>query len=173
MNYIPSISIRQKWGYWLKQETWNNVLPCPCHNLYHVRTRSSVICPSIQSNLPITSIIFSSHPDISDNTSLTLFECHIIICVWKHLILGSGILRLPWLVTDSIKARPMSTFGGLMPEFPDIRGMRSYLLWFWEILMLAVDYFRQIPNLRPPLACFLSHVHSDHLAGLENLKSPL
>ncbi|RDL42392.1 uncharacterized protein BP5553_02371 [Venustampulla echinocandica] len=50
----------------------------------------------------------------------------------------------------------MSTFGGVMVEFPDIR----------------VDYFRQIPNRRPPLACFLSHVHSDHLAGLENFKSP-
>ncbi|KAL3425052.1 artemis protein [Phlyctema vagabunda] len=50
----------------------------------------------------------------------------------------------------------MSTFGGFMEEFPDIR----------------VDYFRQIPLLRPPLACFLSHVHSDHLTGLETLKSP-
>ena len=40
-------------------------------------------------------------------------------------------------------------------------------------LMIAVDYFRQIPGSRPPLACFLSHVHSDHLAGLETLKSPL
>lgn len=39
--------------------------------------------------------------------------------------------------------------------------------------MIAVDYFRQIPGFRPPLACFLSHVHSDHLAGLETLKSPL
>ena len=39
--------------------------------------------------------------------------------------------------------------------------------------MIAVDYFRRISGLNPPLACFLSHVHSDHLAGLETLKSPL
>ncbi|TGO86878.1 hypothetical protein BPOR_0270g00120 [Botrytis porri] len=38
----------------------------------------------------------------------------------------------------------MSTFGGYMPEFPDIRGRTA------------------------PLACFLSHVHSDHLEGLDN-----
>ncbi|KAJ8066587.1 hypothetical protein OCU04_005635 [Sclerotinia nivalis] len=46
----------------------------------------------------------------------------------------------------------MSTFGGYMPEFPDIR----------------VDYFRQIPGRTSPLACFLSHVHNDHLVGLDN-----
>lgn len=51
----------------------------------------------------------------------------------------------------------MSTFGGLMSEFPDIR----------------VDYFRPVAGLRPPLAAFLSHVHSDHLSGLDNLKAPL
>ncbi|KAK4232522.1 beta-lactamase-like protein [Podospora fimiseda] len=50
----------------------------------------------------------------------------------------------------------MSTFNGLVAEFPDIR----------------VDFFRSHPDLRPPLACFLSHIHSDHLAGLENLRSP-
>ncbi|KAI9744485.1 MAG: hypothetical protein M1818_002014 [Claussenomyces sp. TS43310] len=50
----------------------------------------------------------------------------------------------------------MSTFRGLMPEFPHIR----------------VDYFRSIAGEQNPLACFLSHVHSDHLTGLENLKSP-
>ncbi|KAL2135047.1 hypothetical protein VTI74DRAFT_9967 [Chaetomium olivicolor] len=50
----------------------------------------------------------------------------------------------------------MSTFNGLVAEFPDIR----------------VDFFRPHPELRPPLACFLSHIHSDHLAGLENLRSP-
>jgi glyoxylase-like metal-dependent hydrolase (beta-lactamase superfamily II) len=44
-----------------------------------------------------------------------------------------------------------------MIEFPDIR----------------VDQFRRIPGQRPPLACFLSHMHSDHLSGLENLKAPL
>jgi DNA cross-link repair 1C protein len=35
-----------------------------------------------------------------------------------------------------------------------------------------VDYFRHVEEIRPPLACFLSHVHSDHLSGLESLKSP-
>ncbi|KAK0742393.1 beta-lactamase-like protein [Apiosordaria backusii] len=50
----------------------------------------------------------------------------------------------------------MSTFNGLVAEFPDIR----------------VDFFRSHLDLRPPLACFLSHIHSDHLAGLESLRSP-
>ncbi|KAI0420867.1 artemis protein [Xylaria grammica] len=45
----------------------------------------------------------------------------------------------------------MSTFKGIVSEFPDIR----------------VDYFRRLPDFPPPLACFLSHVHSDHLAGLQ------
>ncbi|KAI1307087.1 artemis protein [Xylaria venustula] len=45
----------------------------------------------------------------------------------------------------------MSTFKGIVSEFPDIR----------------VDFFRRLPGFPPPLACFLSHVHSDHLAGLE------
>ncbi|KAI1387852.1 Metallo-hydrolase/oxidoreductase [Hypoxylon trugodes] len=49
----------------------------------------------------------------------------------------------------------MSTFNGIIHEFPDIR----------------IDYFRGF-NDRPPLACFLSHVHSDHLTGLEVLRSP-
>ncbi|KAI1656453.1 Metallo-hydrolase/oxidoreductase [Daldinia decipiens] len=49
----------------------------------------------------------------------------------------------------------MSTFDGIIHEFPNIR----------------VDFFRKF-NLRPPLACFLSHVHSDHLAGLDTLRSP-
>ncbi|KAJ5807753.1 DNA repair metallo-beta-lactamase [Penicillium riverlandense] len=35
----------------------------------------------------------------------------------------------------------------------------------------AVDYFRKRPE-RPPLACFLSHVHSDHLQGLESFRAP-
>ncbi|KAK3333765.1 beta-lactamase-like protein [Cercophora scortea] len=50
----------------------------------------------------------------------------------------------------------MSTFNGIVAEFPSIR----------------VDFFRSQPDLSPPLACFLSHVHSDHLAGLESLRSP-
>ncbi|KAM9882002.1 artemis protein [Verticillium dahliae] len=50
----------------------------------------------------------------------------------------------------------MSTFDGIVREFPDIR----------------VDFFRRSVDQPPPLACFLSHVHSDHLAGLESLRSP-
>ena len=50
----------------------------------------------------------------------------------------------------------MSTFDGIVKEFPDIR----------------IDYFRTHPGKPPPLACFLSHIHSDHLCGLESLKSP-
>lgn len=50
----------------------------------------------------------------------------------------------------------MSTFDGKVAEFSDIR----------------IDYFRADPHSRPPLAYFLSHVHSDHLVGLESCKSP-
>lgn len=50
----------------------------------------------------------------------------------------------------------MSTFSGYVKEFPYIR----------------IDQFRSIPGRPPPLACFLSHVHSDHLTGLEGFKSP-
>ncbi|KAF1974129.1 hypothetical protein BU23DRAFT_598496 [Bimuria novae-zelandiae CBS 107.79] len=50
----------------------------------------------------------------------------------------------------------MSTFKGIVAEFPQIR----------------IDYFRQQPEHKAPLACFLSHVHSDHLAGLESLRAP-
>ncbi|KAI1410417.1 Metallo-hydrolase/oxidoreductase [Hypoxylon sp. FL1857] len=49
----------------------------------------------------------------------------------------------------------MSTFNGIIHEFLDIR----------------VDFFRGFDR-QPPLACFLSHVHSDHLAGLDRLRSP-
>ncbi|KAI8625945.1 hypothetical protein F5Y19DRAFT_479027 [Xylariaceae sp. FL1651] len=45
----------------------------------------------------------------------------------------------------------MSTFNGFISEFPNIK----------------VDFFRRLPGFPPVLACFLSHVHSDHLAGLE------
>ena len=50
----------------------------------------------------------------------------------------------------------MSTFKGHVAEFPDIR----------------IDYFRIDASTRPALAYFLSHVHSDHLLGLESCKSP-
>ena len=50
----------------------------------------------------------------------------------------------------------MSTFDGKVKEFPDIR----------------IDYFRVPETARRPLAFFLSHVHSDHLAGLETCRAP-
>ncbi|PGH29633.1 hypothetical protein GX50_07616 [[Emmonsia] crescens] len=50
----------------------------------------------------------------------------------------------------------MSTFDGVVEEFPQIR----------------IDYFRKNPDRPAPLACFLSHVHSDHLQGLESLRAP-
>ncbi|KAI7335654.1 hypothetical protein KC315_g3110 [Hortaea werneckii] len=51
----------------------------------------------------------------------------------------------------------MSTFDGIVKEFPDIR----------------IDHFRSSnEQSQPPLALFLSHVHSDHLVGLESCKSP-
>ncbi|RMZ84162.1 hypothetical protein DV738_g780, partial [Chaetothyriales sp. CBS 135597] len=50
----------------------------------------------------------------------------------------------------------MSTFDGFVKEFPSIR----------------IDYFRHQPDRPPPAACFLTHVHSDHLQGLETLKMP-
>lgn len=51
----------------------------------------------------------------------------------------------------------MSTFNGIMVEFP----------------LLRVDFFRSHSDRPAPLACFLSHIHSDHLAGLESFRSPL
>ncbi|KAI1265468.1 hypothetical protein F5Y18DRAFT_52866 [Xylariaceae sp. FL1019] len=50
----------------------------------------------------------------------------------------------------------MSTFKGYVTEFPNIR----------------IDFFRHQPDLPPAFACFLSHVHSDHLAGLESFRGP-
>ncbi|KAL5361032.1 beta-lactamase-like protein [Aspergillus floccosus] len=50
----------------------------------------------------------------------------------------------------------MSTFEGVIHEFPFIQ----------------IDYFRKSPDRPAPLACFLSHVHSDHLQGLESFRAP-
>ena len=50
----------------------------------------------------------------------------------------------------------MSTFNGLVREFPRIR----------------IDYFRHHRDQPAPAALFLSHVHSDHLLGLESVKMP-
>ncbi|RAK72580.1 putative DNA repair protein [Aspergillus fijiensis CBS 313.89] len=50
----------------------------------------------------------------------------------------------------------MSTFDGIVQEYPYIQ----------------IDYFRKSPDRPPPLVCFLSHVHSDHLQGLESFRAP-
>src|SRR2546429_5832901 len=50
----------------------------------------------------------------------------------------------------------MSTFNGIVDEFPHIR----------------IDFFRTHSSQPPPLACFLSRIHSDHLHGLESLRAP-
>ncbi|KAL4785350.1 hypothetical protein BJX76DRAFT_184488 [Aspergillus varians] len=50
----------------------------------------------------------------------------------------------------------MSTFDGIVQEFP----------------FITIDYFRKDPERPPPLACFLSHAHSDHLQGLESFRAP-
>ncbi|KAF2155253.1 hypothetical protein K461DRAFT_326956 [Myriangium duriaei CBS 260.36] len=50
----------------------------------------------------------------------------------------------------------MSTFDGFVSEFPLIR----------------IDQFATLANRPPPLVCLLSHVHTDHLRGLETFKSP-
>jgi DNA cross-link repair 1C protein len=58
--------------------------------------------------------------------------------------------------TPSPQYLAMSTFNGIVSEFPRIR----------------IDFFRVHASQPPPLACFLSHIHSDHLQGLESLKAP-
>lgn len=51
----------------------------------------------------------------------------------------------------------MSTFSGIVKEFPTIR-----------IDNFTTNPHAPYPSNQPPLACFLSHVHSDHLRGLES-----
>ncbi|CAZ85128.1 unnamed protein product [Tuber melanosporum] len=70
------------------------------------------------------------------------------------LIPGSKSLSSVALIFDEFGGKfIMSTFKGIVTEFPDIR----------------IDYFRQSNDsgARPALACFLTHIHSDHLQGLE------
>jgi hypothetical protein len=92
--------------------------------------------------------------------------------------------RLPTTVGSALlcQAVKMSTFGGVMEEFPNVRGVFDHYMskgiGSWSY---AVDFFRPIrpkageTPLPPALACFLSHVHTDHLEGLETLsfKGPL
>ncbi|KAK9352444.1 beta-lactamase-like protein [Lipomyces doorenjongii] len=57
---------------------------------------------------------------------------------------------------DNVTAR-LRTFLGIPKEFPEIR----------------IDYFKEQPGTLPPKACFLSHIHSDHLQGLDNYIGPV
>lgn len=73
----------------------------------------------------------------------------------------------------------MSTFNGVMKEFPDIRGQSPGCGSSStpsprqpEVTNYSVDCFVQHFGQPPPLACFLSHVHSDHLKGLASFRSP-
>lgn len=50
--------------------------------------------------------------------------------------------------------------------------MKLILIIETEFPEIRIDYFLANPNAAPPLACFLSHVHSDHLLGLESLRAP-
>ena len=65
----------------------------------------------------------------------------------------------------------MSTFDGFVAEFPNIRST-IILHTIDRANVFPVDHFRGCKG-PPALAYFLSHVHSDHLAGLESFRSPL
>ncbi|KAK9371836.1 beta-lactamase-like protein [Lipomyces chichibuensis] len=52
----------------------------------------------------------------------------------------------------------MSTFLGIAKEFPEIRS---------RVFQISS------PGTLPPKACFLSHIHSDHLQGLDNYIGPV
>ena len=58
----------------------------------------------------------------------------------------------------------MSTFDGYIKEFPDIIGTCTWLEFNSHI---QVDHFTRKPDRPSPRAAFLSHVHKDHLVGLE------
>jgi phosphoribosyl 1,2-cyclic phosphodiesterase len=67
----------------------------------------------------------------------------------------------------------MSTFKGIVSGKKYIsESHRNYSDLSKEFPEIRIDYFRGNSDQTPPLACFLSHVHSDHLQGLESLKAP-
>ena len=79
-------------------------------------------------------------------------------CSFTSHVTALSLLPPPYAKDESQRPTDqMSTFDGIVKEFPDIR----------------IDYFRSSNGQsHPPLALFLSHVHSDHLVGLESCKSP-
>jgi len=68
----------------------------------------------------------------------------------------------------------MSTFDGFVSGSSDLFLTRSlqHANSTSEFPQIRIDQFRPLSDRPPPLACFLSHVHSDHLAGLDTLKAP-
>ncbi|KAF7589833.1 DNA crosslink repair [Aspergillus hancockii] len=67
----------------------------------------------------------------------------------------------------------MSTFDGVIQEFPYIQSELEFSFIQKTIVTEEiVDYFRKNPDRPPPLVGFLSHVHSDHLQGLESFRAP-
>ncbi|KAJ4345118.1 hypothetical protein N0V95_005890 [Ascochyta clinopodiicola] len=67
----------------------------------------------------------------------------------------------------------MSTFKGVVAGTSHLSAYETTnLLDVLEFPQIRLDYFRHQPEHKAPLACFLSHVHSDHLVGLETLRAP-
>jgi phosphoribosyl 1,2-cyclic phosphodiesterase len=65
----------------------------------------------------------------------------------------------------------MSTFKGIVAGKASPCG-GGHMLTCAEFPQIRIDYFRHQPDHKAPLACFLSHVHSDHLSGLESMRAP-
>ncbi|KAJ5824008.1 DNA repair metallo-beta-lactamase [Penicillium robsamsonii] len=65
----------------------------------------------------------------------------------------------------------MSTFDGIVEGETGTSHVTSTLI-LTEFPEIRIDYFRKCPERPAPLACFLSHVHSDHLQGLESFRAP-
>jgi hypothetical protein len=66
----------------------------------------------------------------------------------------------------------MSTFKGIVAGRPLHAVYCMCTEYSLEFPQIRIDYFRQQPEFKAPLACFLSHVHSDHLVGLESMRAP-
>ena len=67
----------------------------------------------------------------------------------------------------------MSTFKGIVAGMAHVSTFEAAsLLYASEFPQIRIDYFRHQPEHKAPLACFLSHVHSDHLMGLETFRAP-
>lgn len=63
----------------------------------------------------------------------------------------------------------MSTFDGYIKEFPDITSSGTVSLIL--LTLIVVDHFSHKQHRPPPRAAFLSHIHKDHMTGLERYDS--